>query len=290
MIGMLVGSVAVTSCKQQHATSRGHPAPIYERDAEQVNGPPAFLGGPWEHDPAPVANPPGSTYKTIALPGDIGSMNNAALVQYLNSLTYDRSVENGQLALFPCKRLQGNAEVGCNDQDYISAFIQPEVGMRNMSYSDIAALPFGLVVARIVVYDRPGNHIMPAWRIPTHSHAWWLVRKVSGTLRSQIIARNPGGTPAFTVLDEPDTLKFIECTNHAPWADTVPTTARWWSCATSKYNHDMLTQRVEPARPSYFRLAFFGPFPEAPLPLPEDDVALDAAGWIRCGSHCCATL
>ena len=269
-----------------------YPAAIYERDEELPNAEGARLGGPW--DPSADSGKPADTYATPDLPQEIGTISEADLVKHLNKLVYDRSVENGQLALFECEKANGtNPPTACNEK-YVSAFIQPEVGMKNRDFNSIRNSATGVIIARIVVYDRtPGR--MKNLGIERGHHAWWLVRKAGGTLHSVIIGRSKTHGPGAAAYDSLNTvaLGFRDCSSlpgHQPWDEKSPTAARWWDC-------DMSTARSKGGgkvsmleRWGAFRLALFGP-PE-PSQVAETmmtDVAFDGSGWIRCGVGCCST-
>lgn len=289
--GLLV--VGVSSCRRggEAESSRSFARPVYEKDTEaDVPGPNEPLGGPG--DPSEDASAVAAGYRTPTLTESLDNISAANFVRYVNSLTYDRALGNGQFAYYPCMLDPGS--IRCPKPATLSAYIQPEVGMSKWPYSEIDTVRFGLIVARIVVYGRGNGHI-PNVNVPAGRHAWWLVRKLGGTLQSQLIARRPGGGPGH-LLDTLATLPFVDCstvTGHLDVPADSPTWARWWNCKTYAGRKERGKGAGEKDRAasalSYFQLAALAPFAPAPAPLPQDDVALDAAGWIRCGAGCCAT-
>ena len=162
--------------------------------------------------------------------------------------------------------------------------------MSHMPYADIDKLTNGLIVARIIVYGR-GNGRLPNLNVPIGHHAWWFVGKDnSGVLMSQIIRRSPGGAGAALRLDTLATLPFKDCSTvggHVDVPKDSPTSARWWNCLTYK---TILLRRAGAKPPvSYFTASAYGPFTDAAMLKAQDEVAVDASGWIRCGNGCCAT-
>ena len=269
-----------------------YPAAIYERDEEQATAEGTKLGGPWE--PSADSGSPASTYTTPDLPQEIGSISEGDLVKHLNKLIWDRSVENGQLGLFECEKVNGTNPPGPCPEKYVTAFIQPEVGMKNRDFASIKNSTNGVIVARIVVYDKtPGR--MKNLGVARGDHAWWLVRNVGGVLHSIIIGRSSTHGPTAPAYDSLNTvaLGFNDCSQqqgHQDWDPASPTASRWWNCDMSTVRSKSNAKVSAFQSWGAFRLAVFGPADPPPLPdMMTTDVALDGSGWIRCGVGCCST-
>lgn len=271
----------------------GYAEPIYERDDEQAAAEGSRLGGPWK--PSQSAAKPADDYATPDLPTELGRITEADLVAHLNKLVYDRSAENGQLGLFPCVLPKTNPPVTCPDQDYVTVFIQPEVGMKHRSFDSIKQSTNGVIVARLVVYDRKGQGVMQNLGIDRGHHAWWAVRNVNGTLHSIIIGRASTHGPGAAAYDSLNTvaLDFRDCSTvpgHQAPDSTSPTAARWWNCAKSTLRSRGAAKASAFDRWAGFRLAIFGPpAQDASTQMMMTDVAMDGSGWIRCGVGCCST-
>lgn len=326
-LSVLFAAGAIGGCGTQYRTL-DYTDPIYEGDDESVAAESNTIGGPWAPS-KPASLPQGASadsYKTPPLKYKPVPtvMTQQQFVDHLNSLVYDRSAENGQLAIFTCELPSANAPAPnppgpnpnppapapnppanpCPWREYVPVFIEPEVGMKNTSIDDIKGYANGIIVARIVAYDTgratPGGTGNPNKEgraqnvgVGRGRHAWWLVKPApTGGLQSLFIGRaTKPGNLYDTLSTKP--LGFKDChageQNPPTWDPKTPTMARWWDCAYSIKGH-ATRRKLLLAVGDYFRLAALGPFAQPDTAIQTMvDVSLDGSSWVRCGLGCCAT-
>jgi hypothetical protein len=271
-------TVIIVACP---TTGRILPPPVpneYVQPDTESGGEPATqnpsadsLGGPYSHGrkgAAPhVQTPP-------APPGLIaGSVSEADLVSYLNSLNFDKARDNGELAQVRCPTSSG---AGCS----ATLYIQPEVGMRRRRYPDVP--PTGMVVARIINYSAAATDT--TYKIPPLTRAYWLVYPGSTPLapkRSRVFIRVPGAVPAMRFLTASDTL-YKDCGHYH---EVGPATAKFRDCV--KYE-------VSRAGDGIVRGEWSNPFVRALsfIPLPHQasvEPLTDTELWVKCAQGCCVS-
>lgn len=286
--GMLVAATAAGSCRPG---GRVEPAPFIttgEHEHELMGRSRPRLGGP-EGDAKPETV---RTTRTPPLTGDIESLNEKQLVDYLNLLSWDLDAQYNETEDAECVHANMN-NAPCGPGESARVAIQPEVGSFRLSWNAIAQLPHGVVVGRIINYDMTDRKER-VLGFPADSTAWWVVDKDPtrpGKLRSRYFRRTYS-TSAPWVVQVGATHDFIYC-DHQHKQGHPRAIAKYVTCSQS------LTLGAPAGLPGGDALVSLrrtdgGVFHAASLtsapPVPRRPMMMALSGtWITCDMGCCST-
>ena len=249
------------------------PAPHVQPDPETGNEEPGrnphpdSLGGPYAFGRAGVDH---NTATPVAPPGlSTGTISDADLSRYLNSLNFDKARDNGELALIACKP---PAVFPCG----VRIYIQPEVGMKHQRHADVPRN--GIVVARIINYSPTDSDV--TYGIPRLTRAYWFVdRRAPGSPpRSRVFIRTFGGARALQFIG-PDTT-YSQCEYHAPAGG--PAVAKFRRCVPYQVSRMPGDVVVGGWSNPFVRTVSLSPA------VPKPDFALtETELWVKCAQGCC---
>ena len=283
--------LAVTAAGSCRPGSRVEPARIIttaEHENESIGRRPAQLGGrDGGAQPETVR-----VKRTPTLKGDIESLDETQLVNYLNSLTWDLAQPNTEIEDAECVHANAN-DAPCGPAESARVLIQPEIGSFMMSWNAIQQLPHGLIVARIINYDATDRKER-VLGFPSDSKIWWVVYRDParpGQLRSRYFRRTY--SPASPFVEQVGvTHDFIYC-DHQHKQGHGNAIAKYVSCSQSLTmdapsgvpSGDALVSRPR-ADSTVFRAASF----TSALPVPRRPLTMElSATWITCSAGCCST-
>jgi hypothetical protein len=242
-----------------------------EREEVGVQPLPPNLGGPFQ---SPVAAKPVAR-ETPAPTKKIDVMTESELVDYLNRLVYDMSLDHSELALLACKKPGGRP---CPLDSLASVYIQPEVGMNRRAWDRIPAN--GIVVARLINYSAAPD-TESTIGLPPAQRAWWYVDKTAGnTYRSRYFVRTYSASgPAVRFL----ATKTWEQCSHPPVYGR-PAIAKWRACNYEGGPPSQFRRSEAVDARAFIRALSFAPRRVAPAAARP---AVAAGNWITCDLGCC---
>lgn len=281
---LLVGAAGATHCSVTPASEPSPPIVVVdtarygrvlgEQEREEVGVKPRSpnLGGPFQSPVAADAPP----RETPAPTKRIDVMTESELVDYLNRLVYDMSLDHSELALLACKKPGGRR---CPLDSLASVYIQPEVGMNRRAWDRIPAN--GIVVARLINYS-VSSDTESTIGLPPAQRAWWYVEKVAAnTYRSRYFVRTYADSgPAVRFLA---TKTWEHCNYHAP-VNNRPAIAKWRGCDYEGGPASQMKGAEAVDARAFIRALSFAPRRAAPSAARP---AVAAISWITCDLGCC---
>jgi hypothetical protein len=245
-----------------------------EREREEVGVKPlsSNLGGPFQSPVAAEA----PLRETPAPSKRIDVMTESELVDYLNRLVYDMSLDHSELALLACKKPGGRP---CPLDSLASVYIQPEVGMNRRAWDRIPAT--GIVVARLINYS-VSSDTESTIGLPPAQRAWWYVEKVgTDSFRSRYFVRTYSASgPAVRFLA---TKTWESCRYHTPVYNR-PAIAKWRGCDYEGGPPSQFRRSEAVDARAFIRALSFAPRRGAPSAARP---AVAALSWITCDLGCC---
>lgn len=278
--------VAASSCHPRGPEPRGYRKNTGEREQEVVGTtPPSRLGGPLE----PVGSVSFTARRTPRLSDDITRLDEQQLVSYLSGLVYDGDLANGEIDSVACIHAQPTGDVRCAPGEGVRLFIEPEIGAHEWNHGDYASNPHGVVLARIINYERDDRN-EATFGFPAHTKVWWIVDldPASQLPRSRFFRRTYYAQRPFVVqvgTDHP----FYDC-GHVHPVHHGQAIAKYVACSQSLTALPGPVRAVS-ARTTSPREATFHPVSltgAVPLPKRPYVMALEAT-WITCDMGCCST-
>lgn len=230
-------------------------------------------------------------HKTPELTGDIEALDEGTLLGYLDQLYWDLDARNNEIEDAECVHAS-SGDSPCLPGETARTLIQPEIGSFKWDYDDIAKLSHGLIVGRVINYDRSDRKVR-GLGIPAETKAWWVVDRdplAAGKLRSRYFRRTYSTTRPFVEQVGP-TLGFIYC-DHQHKFGHGKAIAKYVTCSQSltmtpagAESQQAMATPAAPARSLFHPAAFTSSVPVPPRPMV---MALNAT-WITCDMGCCST-